>query len=188
MTITRGTIRPTTRAAAVQRGLAQLTIVGLPPNAPAGSLPCAIHYCEEPGHNGGANPLGPHCASPAFGARVWAADCVGLVLDALGIDRLQPGYVGISGEWLHCPSMIDDAEHGQRWFEPVDYKLAESGDVLITRDHTGLIVRPARGEGDHLVVDCSPRHGRKTGVGTGGPWSEACRVIRYRHFAPPGPF
>lgn len=63
---------------------------------------------------------------------------------------------------------------------------AKTGDWLVTPDHIGLIVRPATRAGDHLVVDCSPRHGRETAINTGLPWSEACQVLRYKRYATEG--
>lgn len=186
--MTRGAIRVTTAAEAVHRALSQIVAIPEPPDPSvpdSGRRPIA--YRLEPGFNGGADPLAAHCASWSYGGRTPTSDCVGLVLWASGVDRLQPGYRGISGEWLHCPSLIDDAERAQRWCSPVDDDKARPGDWLVTGTHIGLIVRPAIYVGgeqrhDHLVVDCSPRHGRAAAINTGRPWSEAARVLRYQHY------
>ena len=159
-----------------------MRFVGMPANAPAGTAPSPIGYRLEPGHNGGNNPKASHCGSPSYGDRVFTADCVGFVLWSLGIDRLQPGYKGSSGEWLHCPSIVNDADRDQRYFYPLDHAGAIPGDVLVNRSHIAIIVR-SDVAGEHLVVDCSPRHGRKTAIGTGLPWADDCRVVRYKLLA-----
>lgn len=155
------------------------------PKPPAGAPPDAgnrpIAYRLEGGYNGGDDPTAPHCASWSYGDRTPTADCIGLALWSCGIDRKQPGYSGTRGEWLNCASLLDDADGAMRFCEPIAVRSrTEPGDLLITRDHVGVIVRPGVGEFDHLVVDCSPRHGRSTAVGVGGPWSDACRVIRIK--------
>jgi hypothetical protein len=181
--MSRGIIRPTTREDAIVRALSMLSFVGRPPGAPPGTIDTPIGYRLDPGHNGGQDPYAPHCAQPSFGDRAWTADCVGLVLWALGIDRKQPGFGGTSGEWLHCPSMIADA-HGDRvYFEPVADDVALPGDLLVTIDHVGMLLRRACGDLDALVVDCSPAHGRRSGVGTRVAWSDGAQVIRYLRFA-----
>jgi hypothetical protein len=159
-----------------------------PPDAPfdAGGRPIA--YRLDPGFNGGADPTAAHCASWSYGLRTPTSDCIGLALWACYIDRKQPGYHGTRGEWLNCASLCDDADGERRFCEPIEYKLGRAGDLLITRDHVGVIVRPCLVNGDagadpdfdHLVVDCSPRHRRDSAVGLGGPWSDACRVIRIK--------
>ena len=161
-----------------------LRFSGMPAGAPEGTEPSPIGYRLEPGHNGGSDPMAPHCGSPSFGDRVYTADCVGFVLWCLGSDRLQPGFKGFNGEWLNCASILRDSQREQLYFEPVpDPTHVLPADALITATHIGLIVRVGAGDFDCLVADCSPRHGRKTAVGLGNPWDDACRVVRYRHFA-----
>lgn len=186
----RGAVRPTTREEARDRVLSQIYAIPTPPDAnvpDSGRRP--IGYRLEPGYNGGANPFAIHCASWSFGGRTPTSDCIGLVLWAVGIDRMQPGYVGTAGEWLHCGSLLHDATHERRWCETVTDDKALPGDWLLDSNHIGMIVRPAIYVGgamrdDHLVVDCSPRHGRDHAINTGRPWSEAARVVRYKLFAP----
>jgi hypothetical protein len=174
----RGTILRITREQAVTRVLSQITAMPLPP---AGTQRVPISYRQRPegGYNGGFDPSAPHCASWSYGNRTPTADCIGLLLWASGIDRDQPGYKGSRGEWLNCASLLDDADGAGKFCRPL--AKAESpigGDWVLTRDHCGMLVRPETATTDALVVDCSPRHGRKTAVNTGGFWSDACRVIR----------
>ncbi len=178
---TRGTILHISRDMARTRALSQiLAIPKAPPGAPhdAGNRPIA--YRLEGGFNGGSNPSAEHCVSWSFGDRTPTADCIGFVLWASGIDRLQPGYAGSRGEWLNCASLLDDADGGMKFCRPLGkYEEALVGDWLLTRDHIGFVLRPpCDGISDALVVDCSPRHGRATAVNTGYPWSDACRIIR----------
>lgn len=188
----RGTIRPTTRGEAVGRAMSMIIAVPKPPKgAPADAGNRPINYRLDAGFNGGADPLAPHCASWSFGDRTPTSDCIGLVLWASGIDRLQPGYKGSRGEWLNCASLLDDAQGAARFCELASIVIArggkvEPGDWLITRDHIGMIVRPDTTtnvvDGDHLVVDCSPRHGRAHAVDTGYPWSDACVVVKPKFY------
>ncbi len=185
--MTRGARRPTTRVEAVQRVMSMITAIPTPPDPrvpDAGRRPIAYRLETA---NGGADPFASHCASWSFGSRTPTSDCIGLVLWASGIDRLQPGYQGSAGEWLCCYSILDDAIGARVYCEPGDEAHAQPGDWLVDKGHIGMIVRPAIYVGDemrhdHLVVDCSPRHGRASAVNTGAPWSEAARVIRYRHY------
>lgn len=188
--MTRGTIRPTTREQAVQNAFAMLTAVPTPPQgAPsdAGHRPIAYRLEDA---NGDKDPLAPHCADWSYGLRTPTADCIGFVLWCSGIDRYQPSYNGSRDGWLNCASLLDDADGAQIWCEPVLYSVAQPGDWLVTRDHIGIIVRPAcyLSDGtlisDHLVIDCSPRHGRTTAINTGYPWVAACRTLRYKHYGP----
>lgn len=187
--MTRGAIRPTTRKESVQRAFAMLTAVPYPPNPSvddAGNKPISYRLTD---YNGGKDPYAMHCADWSYGGRTPTADCVGLVLWCSGIDRLQPSYKGSRGEWLNCQSLIDDSVGDRLYCEPVIDELAIAGDWLVTGSHIAIIVRPAIYVGgvqtfDHVVIDCSPRHGRSTAVGVGGPWSEACRVLRYKGYVP----
>lgn len=177
----RGVILRLSKEQAVSRALRMVIDVPIPPKgspADAGDRPIA--YRLEGGYNGGADPTADHCASWSYGGRTPTADCIGLVLWASGVDRMQPGYKGTRGEWLNCASLLDDAHtptpsYCRKLAPGEDVRI---GDWLLTRDHIGMIVRPACGGSDHLVVDCSPRHGRPTAVNTGYPWSDACEVVR----------
>lgn len=198
----RGAIRPTTRLEAVQRALSQIIAVPKPPvGAPADAGNRPIGYRNDSGKNGGFDPFAPHCASWSFGDRRPTADCVGLVCWAIGIDRMQPTFKGSLGVWLQQNSMMNDADGAQRFFAPVDYWSALPGDLLVDTQHVALIVRPAMRvprpdpsapveEYEMVCVDSSPANARDvgagaskhTGIGTSGPWSKACRVIRYKHY------
>lgn len=138
-------------------------------------------------YNGGQDP-------DAFYCGVWnpirkrlTADCIGLALWASGIDRKQPGYAGSLGEWLNCSSLLADAHGAMKFCRPrMSGEAAKVGDWLLTRTHIGVIVRPAFAKGQkHLVVDCSPRHGRDTGVNTGYAWSTSCEVVTPLFYAEP---
>lgn len=150
-----------------------------------------IGYRLEGGFNGGFDPHAAHCASWSYGDRTPTADCIGLVLWASGIDRMQPGYKGSRGEWLNCASLLDDADGLKKFCRPVEVLTGEEvlpGDWLLTRDHIGMIIRPDNNSTDgfnHLVIDCSPRHGRSTAINTGLAWSDACRPIRPVFYAEP---
>jgi hypothetical protein len=172
----RGAILKLTRAQAVTRALSQITVM---PRLLIDGVALPIAYRLEGGYNGGFDPSAPHCASFSYGGRTPTADCIGLVLWASGIDRKQPGYNGSRGEWLNCASLLDDADTDRTYCHPLTEKeVPLAGDWVLTRDHIGMLIRPETATTDALVVDCSPRHGRKTAVNTGGFWSDACRVIR----------
>lgn len=179
----RGAIRPTYANEAVDRAFQMLTCVPVPPpGAPsdAGNRPIAYRLEDA---NGGKDPFAAHCADWSYGNRTPTSDCIGLALWCSGLDRFQPRYVGTRGNWLNCASLLDDADGAKVWCEPIDYWQARPGDWLLTRSHIGVIVRPALSASfDHVVVDCSPRHGRNTAIDTGGPWSGECRVVRYKHY------
>lgn len=173
------------RAQAVHRAL---QMVAARPKNKFGQL-VPIGYRLEGGFNGGFDPHAAHCASWSYGDRTPTADCIGFVLWASGIDRMQPGYAGSRGEWLNCASLLDDADGAKKFCRPVVRNVGSNqapedvlpGDWLLTRDHIGIIVRPDNIEADgydHLVIDCSPRHGRSTAINTGYAWSDACRAIR----------
>lgn len=185
MTVTRGTILRISREEATRRALSQIIAIPKPPpGSPtdAGNRP--INYRLEGGYNGGFDPGAPHCASWSYGDRTPTADCIGFVLWASGVDRLQPGYAGSRGEWLNCASLLDDADGAKRFCRPITkYETPMPGDWLLTRDHIGFVLRKDCGEVDILVVDCSPRHGRASAINTGYPWSDACRVIRPQVYA-----
>jgi hypothetical protein len=154
-----------------------------PKGAPkdAGGKP--INYRLDGGFNGGADPTAAHCASWSYGDRTPTSDCIGLVLWASGIDRMQPGYRGTRGEWLNCASLLDDASGAAVYARYLAKGEGPTpGDWLLTRDHIGMIIRPDLKGEDHLVVDCSPRHGRDRAVNTGYPWSDSCVVVRYTRY------
>jgi hypothetical protein len=180
----RGLILNLTREQVRDRVLSQVVALPAPPPGTpldAGNRPIA--YRLEGGWNGGFDPTADHCASWSYGARTPTADCIGLALWGSGIDRKQPGYKGSRGEWLNCASLLDDADGAQVYCRGLGtHESPLPGDWLLTRDHIGVIVRPPVPNFDELVVDCSPRHGRQHAVGIGGPWSDACRVIRPKHY------
>lgn len=181
---TRGTILPMSRLGAVERALSMIAALPKPPaGAPADAGNKPIAYRLED-FNGGSNPLAAHCADWSYGDRTPTADCIGLVLWASGIDRKQPGYAGSRGEWLNCASLLDDARGNKVYCELVGMdKPVLPGDWMLTSDHIGLVVRPANAvDGKHLVVDCSPRHGRDTAVNLGRAWSTKCQIVRYKRY------
>lgn len=185
----RGTRRPTTRDEAVARALKALSYIPIPPDPTvedAGNRPIEYRLSgPDGGYNGGDDPYAIHCASWSFGGRTPTADCIGYMLHSSGIDRLQPGYKGSVGEYLHCGSLLADARGAQQFCKFVADDKALAGDWLMDEGHCSMIIRPAIYVGghmrfDHLVADCSPRHGRPTAIGLGAPWSEAARVVRYK--------
>lgn len=173
----RGTILKLTRAQVVQRALREAThtLNGYP-----------IGY-QLKDYNGGTDPNAPHCATYNPDRGKFTADCIGFALYASGIDRKQPGYKGSLGEWLNCSSLLADAHGAMKFCRPLmSGEAAYAGDWLVTRTHIGVIIRPARSKGyKHLVMDCSPRHGRETGIGMGYPWSTECEVLRPLFYAEP---
>lgn len=174
--MSRGKILGLTRAEAYDRALSMVT--ALLKNKLGELKPIAYRLKD---YNGGDDPTRIHCANWSYGERTPTSDCIGLLLWSSGVDRKQPGYKGSLGEWLNCASLIADARGAQVYCRPLKPgEKAEIGDWLLTKDHCGLIVRPDNDSTDgfdHLVVDCSPRHGRDRAVNTGYPWSEACRVF-----------
>lgn len=184
----RGKILHLTRLQVVQRALSQIAAVPLPPaGSPTDAGNYAIGYRLAPGFNGGAEPDASHCASWSYGNRRPTADCIGLVMWASGIDRMQPGYKGSADEWLCCYSVLDDAygtnlPAGTRPQQYTRSLKAEEpalpGDWMVTRDHIGLVIRPKTRDTSTVVVDCSPRHTYEAGINTGLAWSDACKIIR----------
>ncbi len=172
------------RYRAVARGFRELMSIPIPPKgAPpdAGNRPINYRLEEK---NGGSDPGADDCCDWSYGERTPTADCIGFVLYCSGIDRKQPGYKGTRGEWLNCASLMDDAKGAQTYCRTLrDGEREMPGDWLLTRDHIGLIVRRATDDSEILVLDCSPRHGRKHAIGLGGPWSDACTVIRPKIYA-----
>jgi hypothetical protein len=199
--MTRGTRLTLTRQEIVARAL--FGLVAVPP-APAGAPGDAG---GRPGHyrlpypNGGDDPTRgfglnqPHCFAWAYGDRTPVADCIGFALYCLGIDRKQPGYKGLNGEWLNCAAIVADAQGACKFFTRIKEEDALPGDLLVDDKHVGVIVRRALhwfvdtdGDGvkdkgeerdeDILVIDCSPRHGRESAIGLGHRWSSKCIVAR----------
>lgn len=182
------------------RALIAVAAVPIPPaGAPvdAGGRPSNYRL---PYPNGGADLLSAFtlrgdCGGMwAYGDRTPVKDCVGHALGCAGIDRKQPGYHGLNGEWLNCAAIVHDAIGEARFFRQVNEESARPGMLLVDREHIGVIVRVALrwvvdrdGDGkiedgetmrlDLLVSDCSPRHGRETAVGLGGRWSRECIVV-----------
>ena len=170
----RGKILGLKREEAVRRVMSMIVAM------PAGiDGPKPINYRLKD-YNGGDDPTAPVCSNMSYGNRTPTSDCIGLVLWASGVDRKQPGYNGSRGEWLNCASLLDDADNEGKYCRKLRMgEKAKPGDWLMTRDHIGMIIRVDEGpDGDHLVVDCSPRHGRTHAVNTGYPWSDACVVVR----------
>lgn len=162
-----------------------------PPGAPADAGHRPINYRLND-YNGGKDPLAFTCNEWSYGDRTPTSDCIGFVLHSAGLDRKQPGYHGSRGEDLNCAALMDDAESAS----PVFVRLVSAmervlpGDFLLTRDHIALIIRPApepNPQGvEHLVIDCSPRHQRNgQAINTGGPWSDACVVVRPLFYGEP---
>lgn len=183
-----------TRDQVCARALAHLTLVAKPhPPSPPDFTPAPVAYRnDDSGRLGGDDPTAENCADWSYGYRTLTADCVGFALYCAGLARYQPGFSGLNGSWLNTDSIIADAIGGRRTFfeEVKDGRAVLPGDLLVSRStfvagvrvkagHVGVIVRPApSGAFEHLVVDCSPRHGRTTAINTGYPWSTKCIVVR----------
>lgn len=187
------TILNLTRDQVVARALAHLTLVSEPHRlSPPDFMPAPVSYRnDDSGRLGGDDPQAEHCADWSFGYRTLTSDCVGFMAFCAGFSRRQKGFRGLNGEWLNTDSIISDAEHLMRFFRPVmGGERVLPGDLLVSRStfalgirvkdgHCGVIIRPRPSDAfEHLVVDCSPRHGRTTAIGTGGPWSTKCQAIR----------
>lgn len=135
---------------------------------------------DSSGRLGGDWPEYVGCYDWSWGNRTPTADCVGLACWAAGISRNQPGFDGISGPWLHGPSILADASTERRFFEYAGDATARPGDWAVSRDHVAIIVRPDY-NGEHLVVDCSPSNRRDRAVDTSYIWDGAsvCRPLWY---------
>lgn len=184
--MSRGKILHLTPEEAVTRALSQVRAI---PPLPPGSYPAdagnrAIGYRLDPGYNGGFDPEAPHCASWSYGGRSPTADCVGFVLWASGIDRMQPGYKGSRDEWLNCASILDDANGAQVYAVPVAPGTEKPGDWLLDTGHISMVIRPTTRTSKPLVVDCSPRHDstRQSCIDTGYPWSLGCKIVRPKFY------
>ncbi len=181
--MTRGKILHLTREEVVRRGLSQIVAIpALPPGTwPSDAGNRSIGYRLDPGFNGGFDPEAVHCASWSYGGRSPTADCVGFVLWASGIDRMQPGYKGSRDEWLNCASILDDAAGAKEFVRPLTTGEAIlPGDWLLDTGHISLVVRPpTRTNAKPLVVDCSPRHDstRQAAINLGYAWSPACKIV-----------
>jgi hypothetical protein len=195
----RGKILWLDRKKAVERALSQIVVVPTPPHgAPSDAGGRGIAYRLEGGFNGGFNPEAEHCASWSYGPRTPTADCIGFVLWASGIDRMQPGYHGTRDEWLNCASLLDDA-HGEKKFCRTLSKEETGlpGDWMLTDGHIGMVLRYtpmiANPKFRYLVADCSPRHAidenRNSAINTGYAWSDYYQIIRPLIYAEnrPGP-
>lgn len=182
-----------TRDQVVARALAHLTLVSEPsPQSPPDFTPAPVEYRnDDSGNLGGDDPTAPHCADWSYGWRKLTADCVGFMLYCAGISRQQPDYAGLNGMWLNTDSILSDARGHRRFFRfldagervlPADLLVSPSVFVNGTRTkdgHCGVIIRPKPSDAfDHLVIDCSPRHGRTTAINTGGHWNDKCIVVR----------
>lgn len=163
------------------------------PGSPVDAGDYAIGYRLTPGFNGGADPEAEHCASWSYGGRRPTADCVGYVMWASGIDRLQLGYKGsawdssVNGSWLCTWSVLDDAygtnlpagTNPRQYCRPLeDKETALPGDWMVTRDHIAMVIRPRTRDFSTLVADCSPRHSYEAGINTGRAWSDAVKIVR----------
>lgn len=186
-------ILPLTRDQVVSRALAHLTLVSEPHKfSPPEFVPAPVAYrLDDSGQLGGDDPSAPHCADWSYGYRTLTSDCIGFALYCAGIARQQKDYKGFNGSWLNTDSIAADAEGQMHFFRPLMAgEKAKPADLLLTRSrfvaglrnrigHIGVIIRPRPSDKfEHLVVDCSPRHGRDTAINTGGPWSNQCFVVR----------
>ena len=201
--MTRGTNLRLLRKEAIARALSHLVLIpDPPPNSPADAGGRPVNYRLSTA-NGDLDPRAAHCASWSFGNRVPTSDCIGFLLFSAGIDRCQPDYDGVRDIWLNCESLLSDAfgsglkemlklngltieplkktTKGWRFCRPLhEHERALAGDWVLTDTHCAMLLRAGGGPDDldPLVIDCSPRHGRKTAVGIGGYWSESCVVLR----------
>jgi hypothetical protein len=190
-------ILPLTRDQVVSRALAHLTLVSEPhDHSPPDFVPAPVAYrLDDSGRLGGDDPSAPHCADWSYGYRTLTADCIGFALYCAGLSRFQPGYQGLNGSWLNTDSAIHDAEGPMTFFRPVfGGERVLPGDLLVSRStyalgvrksvgHIGVIVRPRPSDRfEHLVVDCSPYHGRDQAIGVRKPWSTRCQVVRPLHY------
>lgn len=168
----RGTILNLYRDTVVHRWLAHLgfTYNGRP-----------LRYCLKD-YNGGTDPTADYCHSVDPQKRA-SADCIGFILHGAGIDRKQPGYDGALGEWLNCTSLLADAKGEQKFCRLLRMgEVPQAGDWLLNKSHIGGVLRDATKVSEILVIDCSPRHGRETAIGIGGPWAKDCVVVRPKFY------
>lgn len=190
-------VLPLTRDQVVARALAHLTLVSEPhPSSPPDFIPAPVAYrLDTSGRLGGDDPSAEHCADWSYGYRTLTSDCIGFALYCAGLARYQPGYHGSRGAWLNTDSILDDADRQMAFFRHLlSGERVKPGDLLVSRSeyllgvrkrigHIGVIVRPAPSDAfEHLVVDCSPSHGRTTAINTRYAWSPKCQVVRPLHY------
>lgn len=190
-------ILPLTRDQVVARALAHLTLVASPhPSSPPDFMPAPVAYrLDDSGRLGGDDPSAPHCADWSYGYRTLTADCVAFALYCAGLSRYQPGYKGTRGAWLNTDSISDDAEGQMRFFRPLfSGERVLPGDLFVTRSkyvlgvrshigHIGVVVRPRPSDAfEHLIIDCSPFHGKTTAIGLRKPWSNGGLFVRPLHY------
>jgi hypothetical protein len=178
----------------VARALAHLTLVSQPHKfSPPDFVSKPVEYrLDESGLTGGDDPTAPHCADWSYGYRTLTADCAGFALYCVGLARYQPDYKGLNGAWLNTDSIIADAARQRRFFFELEARdEVRPGDLMVTRStfalgvrvkagHVGVIIRPSPSAAfEHLVVDCSPYHGRTTAIGLRKePWARNYVIVR----------
>lgn len=190
-------ILPLTRPEVLARAFSQLALVSKPHKlSPPDFLPAPIAYrLDNSGLLGGDDPSAPLCADWSYGYRTLTADCIGFALWAAGMSRYQPGYVGMNGSWLNTDSLVRDAEGQMKYVRPVmsgervlpgDFFVTTSKYVMgIRREvgHIGIVVRPRPSDAfEHLLIDCSPFHGKTTAIGLRKPWSTEGHFLRPLHY------
>ncbi len=183
-----------TRDQVVARALAHLTLVARKHKlSPPDFEPAPLAYrLDDSGCLGGDDPAAENCGDWSYGYRRLTADCIGFALYCAGIARRQPGYNGSRGEWLNTDSVLDDAAGPMKFFRFLSVSAGEKplpGDLCVSAStkgiltsrpgHIGVVIRPAPSPAyNHLVIDCSPFHGRDTAVGLREPWSDKCKIVR----------
>lgn len=190
-------ILPLTRDQVVSRALAHLTLVAEPhPSSPPDFVPAPVAYrLDDSGRLGGDDPSAPHCADWSYGYRTLTADCIGFALYCAGLSRYQPGYAGLNGSWLNTDSLVWDANGPMKFVRPVfSGEKVLPGDFFVTTSkytmgirrevgHIGIVVRPKPSDAhEHLLIDCSPFHGRTTAIGLRKPWSVKGQFLRPLHY------
>lgn len=110
----------------------------------------------------------------------WRMDCAGLVLWAYDIPRHEPGanrgpWATVEDDW-NTDSMIEDSQHHQARFFPVDRHRVREGDIVVyhtshadgltTMGHTALVVGVKPSDGSITVIQCHGPNGAVAAVET----------------------
>lgn len=186
---------PVTHAQAVERArsVAYGKLLPVPPGAKPDAVPSAIKYLL--GH-GGKHPSFPHPGEPAFGPRVWAADCSAFAAWCLGLHASnEPGFPHFSGD-IATQSVWEAATKRTGWFEFVD--RPEPGDLAVYPNtyllgvrvkvgHVGLVVQPQQGAEfgwfASRVIHCSSSASKKLGHAIAETdariWQKRGRFVRF---------
>ncbi len=195
--MTRGAMRTTTHAEAVERARSMINYMpSVHPMSAKGTEPSLIRY-RLSRNNGGKDPHARHPADYSYAFKTPTCDCSGFVAWCLGFDRFQEATFSQFSGWVSTDSMIIEARRKGAWFEEI--RFPELGALVVTPGvrrhgrrirvgHVGMMTGlPAEWDPaeppwtDLIVTHCSSSNSRLTGgaIRTTG-WSSGGGVfLRY---------